>query len=159
MTITEVASADSAEVRSYLMNLQTRITRAVSELDRKAFLVDAWQKPPTEPLQGDGVTMILEGGDLFERAAAHWRTLVSDEGAAFDRVVDLDAASIQPQVTWGTSPEMVLPIDGRVPDPDAEPDPVKAGGIRRALDYMGLTAGMPIVDIRPDKDFIGSCTN
>ena len=68
MTITEVASADSAEVRSYLMNLQTRITRAVSELDRKAFLVDAWQKPPTEPLQGDGVTMILEGGDMFERA-------------------------------------------------------------------------------------------
>lgn len=98
-------------------------------------------------------------GALFERAAAHWRTLVSDEGATFDRVVDLDAASLQPQVTWGTSPEMVLPIDGRVPDPDAEPDPVKAGGIRRALDYMGLTAGMPITDIRPDKVFIGSCTN
>jgi coproporphyrinogen III oxidase len=67
-SLKEVASADPAEVRSYLMNLQTRITQAVSELDRKAFVVDAWQKPPTEPLQGDGITMILEGGDLFERA-------------------------------------------------------------------------------------------
>lgn len=98
-------------------------------------------------------------GELFERGAAHWKTLVSDEGAKFDRVVRLDAASIQPQVTWGTSPEMVLPIDGTVPDPAAESDPVKAGSIRRALDYMGLTAGMPITDIRPDKIFIGSCTN
>ncbi|TCT23807.1 3-isopropylmalate dehydratase large subunit [Thiobaca trueperi] len=98
-------------------------------------------------------------GELFERAAAHWRTLVSDPGAQFDRVVHLDAASIKPQVTWGTSPEMVLPIDGHVPDPAAESDPVKASGIRRALDYMGLTAGMPISEIRPDKVFIGSCTN
>ena len=98
-------------------------------------------------------------GELFERAAAHWRTLVSDEGAHFDQVLELDAASIKPQVTWGTSPEMVLPVDGRVPDPAAEADPVKAGSIRRALDYMGLTAGMPITDIRPDKVFIGSCTN
>ena len=98
-------------------------------------------------------------GDLFERAAAHWRTLASDPGAAFDRVVRLDAAAIQPQVTWGTSPEMVVPVDGRVPDPAAEPDPVKAAGIRRALDYMGLEPGTPIVEIRPDKVFIGSCTN
>jgi 3-isopropylmalate/(R)-2-methylmalate dehydratase large subunit len=98
-------------------------------------------------------------GELFERAAAHWRTLVSDEGAQFDRVLHIDAASLKPQVTWGTSPEMVLPVDGRVPDPSAESDPVKAGGIRRALDYMGLTAGTPISEIRPDKVFIGSCTN
>jgi 3-isopropylmalate/(R)-2-methylmalate dehydratase large subunit len=98
-------------------------------------------------------------GELFEQAAAHWRTLVSDAGAHFDHIVHLDAASTQPQVTWGTSPEMVLPIDGRVPDPSAEPDPVKASGIRRALDYMGLTAGMPLTDIRLDKIFIGSCTN
>jgi len=98
-------------------------------------------------------------GELFERAAAHWRTLVSDEGARFDRVLHIDAASLKPQVTWGTSPEMVLPVDGRVPDPSAESDPVKANGIRRALDYMGLTAGTPISEIRPDKVFIGSCTN
>jgi 3-isopropylmalate/(R)-2-methylmalate dehydratase large subunit len=98
-------------------------------------------------------------GELFERAAAHWRTLVSDPGAQFDRVVHIAAAGIKPQVTWGTSPEQVVPVDGRVPDPAAEPDPVKAGGLRRALDYMGLEAGTPITAIRPDKVFIGSCTN
>jgi 3-isopropylmalate/(R)-2-methylmalate dehydratase large subunit len=98
-------------------------------------------------------------GDLMERAADHWRTLVSDEGAAFDRVVRLDAASIRPQVTWGTSPEMVVPVDARVPDPARETDPVKAAGMRRALEYMGLEADTPIADIRPDKVFIGSCTN
>ncbi len=98
-------------------------------------------------------------GELFERAAAHWRTLVSDPGARFDRVVRIEAASIKPQVTWGTSPEMVVPVDGRVPDPAAEPDAVKAGGMRRALDYMGLEPGTPIAEIRPDKVFIGSCTN
>jgi len=98
-------------------------------------------------------------GELFERAAAHWRTLVSDPGAAFDRVLHLDAASIKPQVTWGTSPEMVVAIDEQVPDLDAEPDPVRAAGMRRALEYMGLTAGTPISAIRLDKVFIGSCTN
>ena len=98
-------------------------------------------------------------GAMFERAAAHWRTLVSDEGAEFDRVIHLDAASIRPQVTWGTSPEMVAAVGDRVPDPGNESDPVKADGIRRALDYMGLTAGTAITDIRPDKVFIGSCTN
>ncbi len=98
-------------------------------------------------------------GELFERAAAHWRTLVSDDGADFDRVVSLDASSIKPQVTWGTSPEMVASIDGRLPDPDQEEDPVKASGVRRALAYMGLTPGTPITAIRPDKIFIGSCTN
>jgi 3-isopropylmalate/(R)-2-methylmalate dehydratase large subunit len=98
-------------------------------------------------------------GELFERAAAYWRTLVSDPDAQFDRTVHLDAATIKPQVTWGTSPEMVVPIDGRVPDPAAEPDPVKAEGIRRALTYMGLQPGTAIHDIRPDKVFIGSCTN
>ncbi|MBK1701339.1 3-isopropylmalate dehydratase large subunit [Thiococcus pfennigii] len=96
---------------------------------------------------------------LFEQAAAHWRTLVSDPGAHFDRVVTVSAASIRPQVSWGTSPEMVVPVDARVPDPAAEPDPVKAAGMRLALEYMGLTAGTPITEIRPDKVFIGSCTN
>jgi 3-isopropylmalate/(R)-2-methylmalate dehydratase large subunit len=73
--------------------------------------------------------------------------------------VELDATAIRPQVTWGTSPEMVLPVDGVVPDPDQETDPVKAEGMRKALAYMGLTAGTPIRDIRPDHVFIGSCTN
>ena len=98
-------------------------------------------------------------GELFERAAAHWRTLVSDPGARFDRVVRIPAPSIKPQVSWGTSPEMVSPVDGRVPDPALEPDPVKAKGMRRALEYMGLDPGTPIGEIRPDKVFIGSCTN
>ncbi len=98
-------------------------------------------------------------GELFEEAAAHWRTLVSDEDARFDRVVRLDAAALKPQVTWGTSPEMVVAVDGQVPDPAAEPDPTKAAGMRRALEYMGLEAGTPITAIRPDKVFIGSCTN
>ncbi len=97
--------------------------------------------------------------ELFDQAAAHWRTLVSDPGARFDRVVHLDAESIKPQVTWGTSPEMVVAIDERVPNPAAEPDPTKAAGMRRALEYMGLEAGTPITEVRPDKIFIGSCTN
>jgi len=98
-------------------------------------------------------------GELFEQAATQWRELVSDPGARFDEVLPIDAAAIRPQVTWGTSPEMVVPIDGQVPDPRNEPDPVKAKGIRNALEYMGLTPGTAITDIRPDKVFIGSCTN
>ena len=98
-------------------------------------------------------------GEVFDRAAAYWKTLRSDPGAIFDRVVDLDAASITPQVTWGTSPEMVTSIDGAVPEPAKESDPVKREAMERALVYMGLNAGTPIADIRIDKVFIGSCTN
>jgi 3-isopropylmalate/(R)-2-methylmalate dehydratase large subunit len=98
-------------------------------------------------------------GELWERAVAYWRTLVSDEGARFDRVVGLDAAQIRPQVTWGTSPEMVTTVDGRVPDPASFSDPVQRSGAERALQYMGLQPGTPITDIRLDKIFIGSCTN
>lgn len=98
-------------------------------------------------------------GEDWNPAAAYWRTLVSDEGAKFDRVVDIDASQIQPQVTWGTSPEMVLAIDGRVPDPDKEKDPVRRDGIERALVYMGLEPNKPISEIQIDKVFIGSCTN
>ncbi|APV51627.1 3-isopropylmalate dehydratase large subunit [Betaproteobacteria bacterium GR16-43] len=98
-------------------------------------------------------------GEAFDKAAAYWRTLVSDPGAKFDRVVDIDVASLQPQVTWGTSPEMVLPIDGRVPDPDKEKDPMRREAIERALVYMGLTPNTPMTDVRIDKVFIGSCTN
>ena len=98
-------------------------------------------------------------GALWSQAEAYWRTLHSDEGAVFDAVVEMDAARIVPQVTWGTSPEMVAPVDGRVPDPDAEPDPVKREGMRGALAYMGLEPGTAITGIRLDKIFIGSCTN
>ncbi len=98
-------------------------------------------------------------GDLWERAVAAWRELHSDPGAVFDREVRLDAARIAPQVTWGTSPEMVVDVNGRVPRPEDEPDPVRRQGMERALEYMGLAGGMAIGDIRPDKVFIGSCTN
>jgi 3-isopropylmalate/(R)-2-methylmalate dehydratase large subunit len=98
-------------------------------------------------------------GELWERAVAHWRTLRSDADALFDRVVTLDAATIAPQVTWGTSPEMVTTIEGRVPDPDKEKDPILREGIERALTYMGLVPNTAITDIRIDKVFIGSCTN
>jgi len=98
-------------------------------------------------------------GDVWEQAVAAWQDLHSDSDAVFDNVVVLDAAQIKTQVTWGTSPEMVVAIDGRVPVPDDEGDVVKREGMQRALDYMGLDAGMAISDIRPDKVFIGSCTN
>ena len=97
--------------------------------------------------------------DQFEQAAASWRTLRSDPDAKFDRVLELRAEEIKPQVTWGTSPEMVTAIDGRVPDPEAERDPVKREGIERALDYMGLEPKTPVTGIFLDKVFIGSCTN
>lgn len=98
-------------------------------------------------------------GVEWDHAVAHWRTLHSDPGAHFDAVVELDGSQIQPQVTWGTSPEMVTAIDGRVPDPDREKDPVKRGAIERALTYMGLEPNKAMADIRIDKVFIGSCTN
>ncbi len=95
----------------------------------------------------------------FEQAAAHWRTLHSDPGAFFDTVVEIDASTLKPQVTWGTSPEMVLAIDDRVPDPDKEKDANKRSAIERALSYMGLQPNKAIADIMIDKVFIGSCTN
>jgi 3-isopropylmalate/(R)-2-methylmalate dehydratase large subunit len=95
----------------------------------------------------------------WDKAVIHWRTLVSDPGAKFDSVIDLDASQIVPQVTWGTSPEMVTGIDGQVPAPEDFADPVKREGVARALDYMGLTPRTPINAIRIDKVFIGSCTN
>ena len=98
-------------------------------------------------------------GAMWDQAVAHWRTLRSDPGARFDTTVTLDAATVAPQVTWGTSPEMVVAVDGRVPDPERERDPVKREGMARALEYMGLKPNTAIVDIAIDKVFIGSCTN
>ena len=96
---------------------------------------------------------------LSAQATAYWRTLVSDPDAQFDRVLKLHSDDVLPQVTWGTSPEMVAPINAQVPDPDAETDRVKRDGMRLALAYMGLAPGTPIEDIAIDKVFIGSCTN
>jgi len=96
---------------------------------------------------------------LWDQAVANWKTLHSDADAEFDKVVHLDAGSLKPQVTWGTSPEMVVGIDGKVPDPAAESDEVKREGMKAALQYMGLEPNTSIVDIQPDVVFIGSCTN
>jgi 3-isopropylmalate/(R)-2-methylmalate dehydratase large subunit len=98
-------------------------------------------------------------GDLWEKAVSYWRTLRSDEGAKFDHVVNINATQIKPQVTWGTSPEMVTTVDGRVPNPLKITDPVKRNDMQRALDYMGLVPDMLIREIYLDKIFIGSCTN
>ena len=97
--------------------------------------------------------------DLWERAVADWRTLHSDADAVFDKEIVIEAAGIKPQVTWGTSPEMVVAVDARVPDPAHESDSVKREGMKAALAYMGLEANTPISEIRIDKAFIGSCTN
>jgi 3-isopropylmalate/(R)-2-methylmalate dehydratase large subunit len=98
-------------------------------------------------------------GTDWDNAVAYWKTLRSDPDARFDKVVEVDAATLKPQVTWGTSPEMVTSIDGSVPDPAQEPDPVRREGIERALKYMGLAPNTPIGQIAIDKVFIGSCTN
>ena len=98
-------------------------------------------------------------GEMFEQAATAWRDLHSDAGAHFDCVVELNAADIIPQVSWGTSPEMVVSVAAQVPNPEAESDAVKANGMRKALAYMGLEAGQSIDSIHVDKVFIGSCTN
>ncbi|MBI1943319.1 MAG: 3-isopropylmalate dehydratase large subunit [Betaproteobacteria bacterium] len=98
-------------------------------------------------------------GPEWDRAVAGWKVLVSDADAEFDREVKLDGRSIAPQVTWGTSPEMVVTVEESVPDPDREKDPIKREGMERALAYMGLKPRTPIEEIKLDKVFIGSCTN
>ncbi len=98
-------------------------------------------------------------GALWEQAVAFWRTLPSDAGARYDKEVVLDASEIEPLVTWGTSPQDVVPVTGRVPDPAEESDPQRRAAMERALSYMGLEPGTPITEIRIDTVFIGSCTN
>jgi len=95
----------------------------------------------------------------WEQAVAYWQEFVSDPGARYDTEVTLDAADISPHVTWGTSPQDVLPITGRVPDPADEEDPIRRSSLERSLAYMGLTAGTPLTDVAIDRVFIGSCTN
>jgi len=98
-------------------------------------------------------------GAAFDRAVEDWSALVSDKNAMFDREVTLDASAIAPIVTWGTTPDDALPIDGTVPDPSRERDPVRAKHVRDALDYMGIAPGKKLTDIAIDRVFIGSCTN
>lgn len=98
-------------------------------------------------------------GIVWDQAVEYWKTLHSDANAHFDRVIELNAADIAPQVTWGTSPEMVLDVTQAIPDPEKEKDDVKRDGMIRALEYMGLNPMDPITNVRIDKVFIGSCTN
>jgi 3-isopropylmalate/(R)-2-methylmalate dehydratase large subunit len=98
-------------------------------------------------------------GEEWERAIEWWKTLVTDEGARFDKFVRLDATDISPNVTWGTSPEDVVPITGAVPDPESFEDPAKRAAAARSLDYMGLRAGQRMEDVSVEHIFIGSCTN
>jgi 3-isopropylmalate/(R)-2-methylmalate dehydratase large subunit len=105
-----------------------------------------------------GRPMSPAGAD-WDRAVAYWRTLRSDDGAKFDAEIRIDASQLKPHLTWGTSPEMVVSIEDRVPDPDKEKDAVRREGMERALVYMGLTPNTPMSEIRIDKVFIGSCTN
>ncbi len=98
-------------------------------------------------------------GEMWDQAVEYWRTLQSDDDAVFDATVELDGSAIVPQVSWGTSPEMVAPVTGSIPRPEDETDPTKRQGIERALKYMGLVGGSPISDIPVDRVFIGSCTN
>ena len=114
----------------------------------------------------DAVTLdYLEGRPLAPRGAewdaacTYWRTLVSDDGAVFDARLQIDAGTLRPMVSWGTSPAQTVPVDGRVPDPCDEADPVRRAQMQRALDYMALAPGTAMTDIRPDRVFIGSCTN
>ena len=98
-------------------------------------------------------------GEQWEHAVADWKTLPSDEGAKFDKALNIKAEDIQPQVTWGTSPGQVVSVEDRVPDPESFTDPVAQAGARNALEYMDLTPGTPIAEIKIDKVFLGSCTN
>ena len=146
-------------IRSLSMEGRMTVCNMAIEAGARAGLVAVDEKTIAYIHNGGKGRMFSPKGMEWDHAVAHWRTLQSDPGAHFDAVVELDAAQIQPQVTWGTSPEMVVAVDGRVPDPDKEKDASKRGAIERALVYMGLEPNKAITDIRIDKVFIGSCTN
>ena len=138
----------SMESRMTLCNMAIEAGARVGLIAVDEKTIDYLQNRPFSP-----------DGTSWDRAVEYWRTLISDHGAAFDRVLDIDATPLEPMVTWGTSPEMVVSITGAVPDPQHETDPIKRDGMERALAYMGLIPNTPIADIRPNKVFIGSCTN
>ncbi|MCF8210335.1 MAG: 3-isopropylmalate dehydratase large subunit [Rhodoferax sp.] len=149
-------------VRALSMEGRMTVCNMAIEAGARAGLVAVDEKTiayvrgrPMAPGQGGTDAAAVE----WDQALSYWNTLHSDEGAHFDTVVEMDAAQIVPQLTWGTSPEMVLGIDGRVPDPEKEKDSSKRGAIERALVYMGLEPGKALDDLFIDKVFIGSCTN
>ena len=129
-----------------------------SEIEHVFATRTLWRRKPANMLvRADG--RLPDGVGAKDLALANWRTLPSDEGAAYDRVVEIDARALRPMVTWGTTPQDSVAVDGAVPDPAREPDPARRSAMQRALEYMGLEAGMAIADIRLDHVFIGSCTN
>ena len=142
-------------IRALSMEGRMTVCNMAIEAGARAGMVAADQKT-IDYLKG---RPFAPNGDAFEQAARFWSTLHSDVDAKFDHIVELDAATITPQVTWGTSPEMVIGIDGKIPEPANESDPTKREAIERALQYMGLNPGTLIADVRIDKVFIGSCTN
>ncbi|MBL8337024.1 MAG: 3-isopropylmalate dehydratase large subunit [Rhodoferax sp.] len=142
-------------IRALSMEGRMTVCNMAIEAGARAGLVAVDQKT-IDYIQG---RPLAPSGVEWEQAVAYWKTLHSDPQARFDATVDIDASQITPQVTWGTSPEMVLGIDGRVPDPDREKDANKRAAIERALTYMGLEPGKALSDLHVDKVFIGSCTN
>ena len=142
-------------IRALSMEGRMTVCNMAIEAGARAGLVAVDQKT-IDYLKG---RLLAPTGVEWEQAQTYWKTLQSDAGATFDTVVELDAAKIIPQITWGTSPEMVLGVDDRVPDPDKEKDPNRRGAIERALVYMDLQPGKALDDIYVDKVFIGSCTN
>lgn len=142
-------------IRSLSMEGRMTICNMAIEAGARAGIV-AVDESTIEYIQG---RPYAPKGEALRLALQYWRTLHSDPDAHFDRVVEIRAEEIVPQVSWGTSPEMVMPINGRVPDPERERDPVKRQAMERALQYMGLEPNLPIETIYVDKVFIGSCTN
>ena len=142
-------------IRSLSMEGRMTVCNLAIEAGARAGIVAADEKTIAYL---EGRTYAPKGAD-WDKAVEYWKTLHSDADAKFDAVVEMKAEDIEPQVTWGTSPEQVLAVNGKVPNPANEADPVKRAGVERALQYMGLQADMPITDIQIDKVFIGSCTN
>jgi 3-isopropylmalate/(R)-2-methylmalate dehydratase large subunit len=142
-------------IRNLSMEGRMTICNMAIEAGARAGLV-AVDETTIEYIQG---RPYAPSGEILRHAVQYWRTLHSDADAKFDQVVELRAEEIQPQVTWGTSPEMVLPISERIPDPEKERDPNKRSAMERALQYMNLTPNTLITSIPIDKVFIGSCTN
>jgi 3-isopropylmalate/(R)-2-methylmalate dehydratase large subunit len=150
-----VAEYRGSAIRSLSMEGRMTVCNMSIEAGAKAGLI-APDETTFDYLQG---RRYAPAGELWEQAVADWRTLHTDEGATFDKVVRLDAAEIEPFVSWGTNPGQVVPLTGRVPSPDDFDDPTQRSAAERALEYMGLTAGQPMTDVAVDTVFIGSCTN